>query len=272
MPTKIEWTDETWNPVTGCTPISAGCKNCYAERMARRLAGRCWYPEYPHHFNVTIHPDKLDYPSGLKKPRKIFVCSMGDLFHKDVSIMGQELVFNEIERNPQHTFIVLTKRPENMYRFFKHYYGETSLLKNIWLGVTCENQRTADERIPWLMQTPAAVRFVSIEPMLERIYMKLNTSASDANPPKDGCWYNVLAGTKGRLWGAGGFPKLDWVICGGETGPGAREMKEHWVVDLYQQCKDAGTPFFFKKPGDAYQGSTDHPAFSCREYPKESEE
>ena len=177
MPTKIEWCEESWNPVTGCTKISTGCKNCYAEKMAKRLAGRFDYPaDDP--FKVTIHPNKLNQPLKWKKSRKIFVCSMGDLFHKDVPFDYIVEVLKIVDNGTRHTFLILTKRPERMREFFNDYFsgfcnsfGPT--LRNLWLGVSVENQQTADERIPILLRIPAAVRFVSVEPSVEGRFEKV---------------------------------------------------------------------------------------------------
>lgn len=258
MSTKIEWTGETWNPVTGCTKISTGCRNCYAERMAKRLTGRFGYPEQPSHFNVTVHGDKLDQPHHWIKPRMVFVCSMGDLFHEDVPFEVVHQVLAMCLYTDRHTFQILTKRPERMADILETVFfrrlGEVP--KNIWLGVTAENQEMADERIPWLLKIPAAVHFVSVEPMLEPVdlfgYLPQKTEryiSTSHNPDA---------------------PYIDWVICGGETGPGARSMKPLWAQMLYHQCHAANVPFFFKKPGDGFQGVfEDWPMF--REYPKESE-
>lgn len=159
---KIEWTDKTWNPVTGCTKVSPGCKNCYAATMAKRLQAM-EKPKYKNGFAVTCHPESLGEPLKWRKPCKIFVCSMGDLFHEDVPFRFIDDVFYAIQACPNHTFQILTKRAERMFEYFKE-FGPS--LPNVWLGVTAENQEQADKRIPLLLQTPAAVRFVSIEPML----------------------------------------------------------------------------------------------------------
>jgi protein gp37 len=253
--TKIEWTQETWNVVSGCTKISPGCAHCYAERMARRLAGRCGYPERPHHFDVTLHPDKLDLPLKWRRPRTVFVCSMSDLFHEDVPRDFIDDVFGIMRRSflstfkdgfstgQHHIFQVLTKRPERMAKYLEHYYAlnhEYHPWPNIWLGVTAENQRAADERIPVLLQIPAAVRFVSVEPMLGAVglspYLPYMTD-SGALDPNTGAGINVEV------------PGLDWVICGGESGPGARPMHPDWARGLRDQCQAAGVPFFFKQWG-----------------------
>src|SRR3990170_4343202 len=154
--TKIEWATKSWNPITGCTKVSAGCQNCYAKRMAKRLAGRYGYPK-DNPFAVTPHPERLQEPLSWKKPQRIFVCSMGDLFHEAVSFSFVRRVLDIVDSCPQHTFLFLTKRPERM-----EYYPR----RNVWLGVSVENQETEDERIPLLLQPPAAKRFVSYEPAL----------------------------------------------------------------------------------------------------------
>lgn len=254
MPSKIEWTDETWNPVTGCTPISGGCQNCYAKRMSNRLKGRCGY-DADNPFKVTLHPDKLDQPLRWKKPRMIFVCSMGDLFHEDVpdQIIGQ--VWHYATMAKQHTYLFLTKRPDRMKDIFTRIantYPNQYPAPNIWLGATCENQARADERIPILLQIPAAVRFVSVEPMLGPVDLTRIDIGGNV-------WINSLTGDcksyhpYGGMWKTSESKnKLDWVICGGETGPGARPMHPDWVRSLRDQCVTAGVPFFFKSWGDWY--------------------
>ncbi len=232
---KIEWCDVTWNPITGCTPISEGCQNCYAQRMANRLQGRFGYPAKPNQFDVTLHASQLGTPYGwTKKPRRIFVCSMGDLYHPDVKEAWRGIVYDRIRLvYPYHTFMLLTKRPENIQQSFEAYKNKTidsAWPKNqrLWLGVTAENQKRADERIPVLLQIPVAVRFVSVEPMLG---------------PVD------LLGQEhiGRIHSKHEVERLDWVIAGPETGPGARECKPEWIEDLYEQCKAAGVSFFDKR-------------------------
>lgn len=247
MPTKIEWCDETWNPVTGCTPISEGCKNCWAGRMSKRLAGRCGYPaDDP--FRVTFHADQLAQPRRWKKPRRIAVSLMGDLFHEDVPDEWIDKVFGVMAICQQHTFMLLTKRPERMAKYLacddphqriheevKWWLGyecptrrainRSDLpLSNVWLGTTVENQKAADERIPWLLKCRAAVRFLSCEPLLGPI----------------------------DLCGDIGFPpdELSWVIAGGESGPGARPMHPDWARSIRDQCQAAGVPFFFKQWGE----------------------
>jgi protein gp37 len=261
--TKIEWCTnpdgtkgETWNPITGCTPISEGCQNCYAKRMANRLKGRCGY-DADEPFKVTLHPDRLGQPLRWKKPRKIFVCSMGDLFHEDIDFYMVDKVFWTMFLSTQHTFLLLTKRPERMKKYIeriqKRRMGPTNQSTNdhrfwpnrrIWLGVTAENQARADERIPVLLQIPAAKRFASVEPMLGPV---------DLNhlQPNREVEIDCLNGTHGITRPhVGANNKLTWVICGGETGPGARPLHPDWVRSLRDQCQAAGVPFFFKSWGD----------------------
>jgi protein gp37 len=233
--TKIEWATHSWNPVTGCTPISEGCQNCYARRMANRLRGRCGYPaDDP--FRVTLHPERLGEPLRWRKPSRVFVCSMGDLFHPDVQPIWLSMIFNVIRECPQHTFMVLTKRPEIALEhlgnaMLQPYFG----LPNLWIGVTAENQQRADERIPILLQTPAAVRFISIEPCLGPVDLSYYLPKN----PKKNCPENILP-----YYNSHG---LNWVICGSETGPLARPMKEEWVKNIKDQCVGADVPFFYKQ-------------------------
>lgn len=264
MPTKIEWTDETWNPVTGCTKISKGCKNCYAAKMARRLAGRHGYPKAPHHFDVTLHPSRLSQPTKWKKSKKIFVCSMSDLFHPKIPFDFVDKVMDVVATNPRHTFLVLTKRPKRMFDYF---YGENVLdyrgpCMNLWLGVTVENQKAADERIPWLLRTPAAVRFLSCEPLLELIDLQKwlcpypdcgnvaedGTCASSLNPTPE-C--HIASCPMTDIQG------ISWVITGGESGTDARPMHPDWARSLRDQCQASSTAFFFKQWGDIVYISDD---------------
>lgn len=250
MSTKIEWTDETWNPVTGCSKVSPGCKNCYAERMAKRLAGRFGYPEKPHSFNVTLQPDRLEEPLRWRKPRMVFVCSMSDLFHPEVP---EEYIWKVIEvawKAKDHIFQILTKRPERMREVLtSSCWWNNATPQNIWLGVTAENQETANERIPVLLSTPAAVRFVSVEPILGPILFRISSGYGLG-------W--LKAGN------AAGGPSLDWVIAGGETGPSARAPNPEWVRDLRDQCIFSAVPFFFKSwGGPSHKGwVVDHEVYS----------
>jgi len=237
--TKIEWCEESWNPITGCSPVSEGCEHCYARRMGQRLRGRYGYPK-DDPFRVTFHPDRLDQPLKWQKPRTIFVCSMGDLFHDHVKIVWLVNVLNIIFRSGQHIFLMLTKRPEEMKEDFEWLAAEGFIhlneLPHLWLGVTAENQQRADERIPILLQIPAAKRFVSIEPMLGPV---------DVNPYFFSEW--TLRGHNHPTQKTTG---LNWVICGGESGPGARPMHPDWVRSVRDQCQSTGVPFFFKQWGE----------------------
>jgi protein gp37 len=243
--TKIEWTDKSWNPITGCSPVSEGCRNCYAKRMANRLRGRYGYPK-DEPFRVTFHPDRLDEPLRWKKPSRIFVVSMGDLFHKDVDHFKIAKIWNIAHQCQKHIFLFLTKRPDRLKSWtlvksevahIPPIYGEI-WPNNCWLGVSVENQKTADERIPILLQIPAAKRFVSVEPMLGQVDIKSYFPGT--------VWYGFRESPSGVKIIQG----LDWVCCGGETGPGARPMHPDWVRSLLNQCQVAGVPFFFKKWGD----------------------
>ena len=223
--TKIEWADRTWNPVTGCTKVSEGCRNCYAERYAQRFWGERKFSE------VQVHWHKLNEPMRWRAPARVFVNSMSDLFHEDVSDEFIHKVFRVMYDNPKHIFMILTKRPERMISRVPVFP-----VKNVWLGVSVENQVTAEERIPYLLHTPAAVRFVSVEPMLGPVALW-------------GAKYDHPYGrkTESLTSGLGG---LDWVICGGESGPGARSMRSEWVKDLRDQCVCGVVPFFFKQWGE----------------------
>jgi len=246
--TKIEWATETWNPIIGCSKISSGCENCYAERMARR---QCYVGEKKpgtasEDYMAVVKPDWQDdsdggraigwcgwneetafrlkefgKPTRWRKPRMVFVCSMGDLFHESVRKSWIDDVICMIDEHQQHTFVLLTKRPDRM----RSYFGGSMPPMNIWLGVTAENQAEADDRIPTLLYTPATMHFVSCEPLLGPV---------DLLPYLER-WQTTL----------------DWVIVGGETGPGARKMDEEWAMNICDDCVLAGVPFFFKKHGSA---------------------
>jgi protein gp37 len=209
---SIEWTESTWNPVTGCTKISAGCKHCYAERMAHRLQAM-GQANYRNGFKLTCHHDVLGHPMKWRKPQMIFVNSMSDLFHKDVSAAFIGDVFFTMNETPWHTYQILTKRSGRLAQLAAKYKWSP----NIWMGVTVENAEHVG-RIDDLRLVPAAVRFLSLEPLLGPI-PNLN-----------------LAG-------------IGWVIVGGESGPGARPMDSAWVSDIRDQCLAANVPFFFKQWG-----------------------
>lgn len=249
--TGIEWTDATWNPVTGCDKVSPGCDHCYAESIAHRFAGT---PAYPDGFAVTLRPERLGQPLRWKKPRKVFVNSMSDLFHKDIPDEYIARVFAVMALAPQHTFQILTKRHARMRALlssdeFLNLFGEALYtcehptgeetaepisqwpLPNVWLGVSVENQQWADIRIPALLDTPAAVRFLSCEPLLGPVDLvpPLKTWADDRSVQIN--------------------QHLHWVIVGGESGPGARPMHPDWARSIRDQCVFAGVPFLFKQWG-----------------------
>jgi protein gp37 len=210
--TKIEWTENTWNPVTGCTKISDGCKNCYAYRMARRLE-LMRNEKYANGFDVTTHEYCLEDPLKWKKPSLIFVNSMSDLFHEDVPFCFIERVFEVMNSASWHTFQILTKRADRLADLA----GKLNWTENIWQGVTVENDQYKD-RINFLRTVPAKVRFISFEPLLGEI--------QDID----------LSG-------------IDWAIVGGESGPKAREMKQEWVYSLKSQCERQKVLFYFKQWG-----------------------
>jgi protein gp37 len=277
--TGISWTDATWNPIRGCSPVSPGCKNCYAKKIAKRFS----FPGGPYEglvrinatgertddWNGEIHnvEEHLLDPLKWKTPRRIFVNSMSDLFHENVTDEMRDKIFAVMALCPQHTFQVLTKRPERMFRYWlqdpsdrrtrqltwihstpqvERYYQKQDaqwqagkapeidlgiIAQNVHLGVSVEDQKTADERIPLLLRTPAAVRFISAEPLLGPIDL---TAVPQIDLP------GVAVGT----------PLLHWVIVGGESGPKARSMHPDWARSLRDQCKAAGVPFFFKQWGE----------------------
>jgi protein gp37 len=209
---KIEWTESTWNPVTGCTKISSGCLNCYAERMALRLRAM-GQPNYRNGFKVTCHPHTLDIPSKWKKPQMIFVNSMSDLFHQDVPDDFILDIFSTMRQAQQHQYQILTKRAERLLELSPSLPWQ----KNIWMGVTVESAEYK-YRIDYLRYTGAFIKFLSLEPLL---------------------------GDVGEL----NLDEIVWVIAGGESGPGARPMKIEWVRNIREQCSDQNVPFFFKQWG-----------------------
>lgn len=281
----IEWTDVSWNPVRGCSRVSAGCENCYAENVARRFSG----PGMPYEglvrikdgkaraqWNGTVRfvAERLADPLTWKKPKRVFVNSMSDLFHDGVSFEQIAAIFGAMAACPQHTFQVLTKRPERARAFFRWYEGESGAggspyaavyearsvlahtgmphvrdalsgaqedwpLANVWLGVSVEDQRSADERIPHLLECPAAVRWVSYEPALEAVDFRCAAfNGADS--------FSAMAG-------------IDWIVVGGESGPGARPFDLAWARSVIAQCAEAGTACFVKqlgaRPVDASQSS-----------------
>jgi protein gp37 len=282
MKTRIEWTEETWNPTVGCSKVSPGCKSCYAIREARRAA---YNPKLAHIYQDVVTPkgeplnwtgkvnmieQRLDLPRRWKTPRTVFVDSMSDLFHESVPDEVIDQVFAVMALCPQHTFQVLTKRAERMYRYFEdgEWYFRTlrcqpKLLSkshtgipanHIWLGVSCEDQQRADERIPWLLKTPAAVRFLSLEPLLGPVDLSLACIYCRANGDHECDGSDSCRGKP-----------LDWVILGGESGPGARPCNVQWIRDVVRQCREARVPCFVKQAGakpvipDAYPFGGDWP-------------
>ncbi len=209
---KIEWTESTWNPVTGCSKVSTGCRNCYAERMAHRLQAM-GQPNYSKGFEVVMHPEVVDRPLKMKKPQMIFVNSMSDLFHEEIPLDFIREVFDVMKKAYWHTFQVLTKRAERLRIFHESLVWP----ENVWMGVSVEQARF-QHRITALTETRASVRFLSLEPLL--------------GPISDLC-----------------LDGIDWVILGGESGPGARTMEPEWVVEIRDQCMRQGVPFFFKQWG-----------------------
>lgn len=294
---KIEWTDATWQPITGCSIVSPGCTNCYAMKLAggrlRNLpsrkgltsdskAGPVWNGE------VRFNKDWLLQPLQWKKPRKIFVCAHGDLFHESVPDEWIDQVFAVMALSPQHTFQVLTKRAARMREYCltlgrhhevdrvsiamkviheQHGIGANGAFytmgtvgwhfENIWLGVSTERQQEADERIPLLLQTPAAVRFISAEPLLGPIDLnRIHEGFDTPEGARVDLWESCLTGKRYDMWAGDdedpmqpGHPKLDWVIVGGESGANARPMHPAWPRSLRDQCEAAGVAFHFKQWG-----------------------
>ena len=214
---KIEWTDATWNPVRGCTKISPGCKFCYAERFAERFRGVAGHA-YEHGFDPRLVPDKLTEPLSWRRPRMIFVNSMSDLFHEQVPDDYIAEVAKVMARANWHTFQVLTKRSQRLMDLVNGRLRDTAKLTHIWWGVSVENRKHGLPRVTHLRSAAAQVRFLSIEPLLEDL----------GEVPLSG---------------------VSWVIVGGESGPGARPMREEWALSIRDQCRRAGVPFFFKQWG-----------------------
>jgi len=247
MKTAIEWANVVWNPVTGCNKVSQGCKNCYAEKMHKRL-NAMGQEKYVNPFTeVVCHEGELSKPLMLKKPSRVFVNSMSDLFHEKVPFDFIDKVFDAIAQASWHTFIVLTKRPERMKAYYQSRVFE-KLITNLWVGVSVENQEMANERIMHLLAIPAAVRFLSIEPMLGPIDLyRVHTQ----NQHGDNFYHNVLNGvTNMQGFGNSNFANtINWVIVGGESGKGARPMHPDWVRSIRNQCRNSNVPFFFKQWG-----------------------
>jgi len=275
--TKIEWTEATWNPITGCTLVSEGCRHCYAARLAatrlrdhpsrKGLARANASGEAKFTGEVRFNEDWLDQPLRWRRPRRVFVCAHGDLFHESVPDEWIDKVFAVMALAPQHTFQVLTKRPERMREYLERdprdaINAEAGVisdwsemtevrgwpLPHVWLGTSVEDQATADARIPHLLATPAAVRFVSAEPLLGAV--DLTAHLWGRAEPCPGCPGDADCdcGSLPRHM-LGEEPDLSWVIVGGESGPGARPMHPDWARSLRDQCQAAGVPFFFKQWG-----------------------
>lgn len=291
--TKIEWSDATWNVITGCSPVSPGCANCYAAQLAgtrlknhpsragltKEVNGRpVWTGD------VRFNEEWLTLPLRWKKPRRIFVCAHSDIFHSNVPDEWLDKIFAVMVLASQHTFQVLTKRPERM-RAYIHAIMDgqrqlassattiksglagmavASVLKkgiihNVWLGVTAENQEQANKRIPLLMGTPAAKRFVSIEPMLSHVDLEAVVFRHSKGFWGDALsWSHLPYSRREELKNGAVYPAIDWVICGGESGPNARPMHPDWVRSLRDQCQEANVPFFFKQWGNWCPQSIGH--------------
>lgn len=209
---KIEWTGSTWNPITGCTKHSDGCQNCYAEKMAQRLKNM-GLKKYENAFSLSLHPENIEDPLSMKKPQTIFVCSMSDIFHKDVPDDFILKLFDVMNKAYWHTFQVLTKRAERISEL----NDKINWTENIWLGTTVENSKVL-HRIDHLRNSNAHIKFLSIEPLLEDL---------------------------GEL----NLKNIDWVIVGGESGPKSRPIEERWVLNIKKECKKSNVPFFFKQWG-----------------------
>jgi protein gp37 len=282
---NIEWTDVTWNPFVGCTKISAGCTHCYAINQAYRnhaMAAKMPNPGRMKYYEGLTHkkgdrtdwtgfvrfvPEALEIPLRWKKPRKIFVNSMSDLFHESIPFEQIDRVVAVMALTPQHTYQVLTKRPERMLEYVQSAKNRIRIaaidlgrakgiehsdiescqwdwpLPNVWLGATVENQKAADDRIPLLLQTPAAIRFLSVEPLLEKVDLNLLHVEGITN-------LDCLRGHHGVSYPLQGrCNKINWVIIGGESGPGARECNIEWIKSALKQCKSADVPAFVKQLG-----------------------
>lgn len=285
--TKIEWTDATWNPIRGCSRVSEGCRHCYAETMAARFSG----PGMPYEGlaqmtpsgprwtgEVRLVPEHLEDPLRWKRPRRIFVNSMSDLFHESLTFDQIDRVLDVMVEAGHHTYQILTKRAARAFEYWNRPETERRAretwercdggkfpgwpLRQIWMGVSCEDQKTADERIPLLLQTPAAVRFVSCEPLIAPISLplayclncstyvgvKLVNNDKDYGCMNCGCYLNSMSPAN-RPGTFHEVAPLDWVICGGESGPGARPLHPDWARSLRGQCRAAGVAFHFKQWG-----------------------
>lgn len=272
--TGIQWTEEVWNPTTGCDRISPGCDHCYALTMAKRLKGM-GQAKYQNDgdpktsgpgFGLTVHPDALTLPLRWRKPRKIFVNSMSDLFHADVPTEFIAQVFAVMAACPQHTFQVLTKRHGRMRSLLNSdAFLETSVmaglmeewpvaedcpwpLPNVWLGVSVEDQHWADIRVPALIETPAAVRWLSCEPLIGELALDVLYDHAPGAVTEFGTL--CMCGTAMKDDGIGCYgDRIGWIVAGGESGPGARPCDLEWLRSLRRQCEEGGVPFFCKQVG-----------------------
>lgn len=286
---SIEWTNATWNPVTGCSKVSPGCAHCYAETLAmNRLAGKPGYPGLPWTpanaaTNVVLRPERLDQPLRWRKPRMVFVNSMSDLFHEQVPDDFIARVFAVMALAKQHTFQVLTKRPERMQQLLGSPAWQTKVtmiaagdgeitvlwpLPNVWLGTSIENRRYVD-RADYLRDTPAAVRFISAEPLLgplvwDGVGYQSHGDGGRPEPIPSESWEDGFDGPDLDL------TDIDWLIVGGESGKGFRPIREEWVTDLLYRCEEEDTAFFLKQMGGYRPGSAleDLPeALRVRQFP-----
>ena len=288
MSTNIPYLDEVWNLTRGCTKVSAGCKNCYAERLLRRfctdtLTGDYRFDGFKADCPIELCDDKvLDRPLHWRRPRRVGVCFMSDLFHEKVDDLFILEVWLVMAMAQEHTFLVLTKRPERMRDLLRDNFlpsmrdrgvfaADFWPLPNVWLGVSVENQQAADERIPLLLDTPAAHRWLSVEPLLEAVDLRrvspglLGTSAI----------FDALGGRRwednGETLNATACARLDWVVVGGESGPNARPMKVEWMSDLQQQCLRADVPFYCKQdsgPRPGMQGRIPLSLWAVKDLPE----
>ena len=244
----IEWTNATWNPVVGCSKVSAGCQHCYAESLATRFGWTTrpwtakWAPD-----NVALHPERLEMPRHWRAPRRVFVNSMSDLFHDHVPDDFIARVWAVMADTPRHTYQVLTKRPERMRAWVRRWAPDP--LPNVWLGTSVEQQRWVAPRIGALVETPAAIRFLSCEPLLGPLDLSAFAPFSGecyCQDRADGCRPQAMPGCP--------VPGIAWVIAGGESGPGARPMDPAWARSLRDQCHASGVAFFFKQWGGPRPG------------------
>jgi protein gp37 len=264
--TTIQWTDATWNPVRGCSRVSEGCRHCYAEGVAYRFSG----PGRPFEGlarrgpagpqwtgKIRLVPEALDLPLRWRKPRLVFVNSMSDLFHEDVPDSFIRAVFTSMAQARQHTFQILTKRAARMRELLSRWAesrltlrdGHGAVLPNVWLGVSVEDQRAADERIPELLATPAAVRFLSCEPLLGPVTLQPTIDAWAAQLARQ-----TMAGRIGDPLP----PRIGWVIVGGESGRGARPMQEAWAREIVRECRAVRLPVFVKQLGAVWARESKH--------------